>query len=179
MIAPRSPSLWALPETIINPERIDRFWSHVKVSEGDGCWLWTGERRERRGAKKGGYGVFVIEAGGLRVRFRAHRFAWEVTYGPIPEGQLIRHKCDVRLCCRPDHLEPGTNRENVYDMMRRGRHMGAPPKFTPEEVQEIRRRMANGEGPTAVGNRFGVKKHRIRDIQRGKAYAWVAADDNR
>lgn len=87
----------------------ERFWA--KVNRTDGCWLWTAASTGR------GYGVIQRE-GRARV---AHRVAWELTNGPIPEGLMVRHRCDVRLCVRPDHLELGEHADNMADMRVRGR----------------------------------------------------------
>lgn len=70
------------------------------------CWLWTA------GTSWGGYGKFSLgarEDGGAY----AHRVAYELEVGPIPDGLVIDHLCRVRLCVRPDHLEPVTNRVNL------------------------------------------------------------------
>lgn len=50
-----------------------------------------------------------------------HRLAYEAWVGPIPEGMLIRHTCDTPLCINPDHLIPGTHRDNMQDRLERGR----------------------------------------------------------
>jgi hypothetical protein len=90
-----------------------RFWA--KVRKGDGCWEWQGATRH-------GYGtVWVAEAGGMRL---AHRIAWELTNGPIPDGLLACHHCDNRVCVRPDHLFLGTYADNAQDMSRKGRAHG-------------------------------------------------------
>jgi hypothetical protein len=88
---------------------LKRFWSKVDVT-GD-CWLWMAS------LGTAGYGQFAY-----RGRMRgAHRVAWELTHGPIPDGLFVRHICDTKLCVRPDHLELGTQAENVRDMHKRGR----------------------------------------------------------
>jgi hypothetical protein len=85
------------------------FWSRVdKTGE---CWLWTGSRT---GA---GYGNLAIQG----KPFYAHRLAYELTRGPIPDGLVIDHLCRVRHCVNPAHLDLVTGRENT----RRGlRHYG-------------------------------------------------------
>lgn len=99
--------LWQPP----TPE--DRFWAKVDKNGPDGfhsqtgenlgpCWLWTAGRSD-------GYGV--LRVGGRSVK--AHRFAYKLLVGPIPSGLQPDHLCRVRLCVRPDHLEPVTSRENT------------------------------------------------------------------
>lgn len=80
----------------------ERFW--VKVEKTSSCWIWTGSRNGR------GYGLFGASSGGAPVR--AHRFSYELRFGPIPEGMQLDHLCEVKACVNPDHLEPVTNEEN-------------------------------------------------------------------
>src|SRR5688500_4996363 len=77
------------------------FWA--KVDKTSTCWLWTGARHPL------GYGHVRY---GNRTS-AAHRVAWELINGPIPEGLTLDHLCRVPACVRPDHLEPVTHRENV------------------------------------------------------------------
>lgn len=110
------------------PSHADLFWGKVKKTPT--CWLWTGATSEK------GYGHFG--AGG-RSRL-AHRVAYELIVGVIPEGLTIDHLCRVRNCVNPDHLEPVTGAENT----RRG-HAGKHfadrtrcPKGHPYDEQNTR-----------------------------------------
>jgi hypothetical protein len=91
-----------------------RFWAKVDQHGPDGihsqtgenlgsCWLWTAARVGN------GYGLFSVD----RRLVRAHRFAYELLVGPIPEELDLDHLCRVRHCVRPTHLEPVTRRENL------------------------------------------------------------------
>lgn len=77
------------------------------------CHLWTGARQSSNG-----YGRFGVSRG--RIVF-AHRFAYEMRHGKIPDGLHILHSCDNTGCVNPDHLRAGTRIENMRDMRERGR----------------------------------------------------------
>lgn len=85
----------------------DRFWS--KVDPTGHCWLWMGALNEH------GYGVIH---GPERL---APRTAWELTFGSIPDGLDVLHRCDNPPCVRPSHLWLGTQRDNTADMIAKGR----------------------------------------------------------
>lgn len=84
-----------------------RFWSKVDKNGSGGCWLWTGKLASN------GYAEFSHD----RKRDRAHRYAYELLVGPIPEGLVIDHVwergCRHRHCVNPAHLEPVPNGENI------------------------------------------------------------------
>ena len=71
------------------------------------CWIWN------RGKDKDGYGLIGNK--------RAHRVAYTVFTGPIPEGKNILHQCDNNACCNPLHLFPGTHLDNMRDKVQKGR----------------------------------------------------------
>ena len=82
----------------------DRFWAKVKKTPE--CWLWQGTGVGPVGNK---YGQTYINGKPIR----AHRVAYELLIGPIPDGLVIDHLCRTPLCVRPDHLEAVTHRENT------------------------------------------------------------------
>ncbi|MGZ4586215.1 MAG: HNH endonuclease signature motif containing protein [Mycobacteriaceae bacterium] len=79
---------------------LDPFWSNVEPTGF--CWLWTGKLNAK------GYG-----SSGAAGESSAHRAAYTLLVGPIPEGLTLDHLCRVRRCVNPDHLEPVTQRENL------------------------------------------------------------------
>ena len=80
-----------------------RFWHKVDKGGPNGCWLWLGC------VDGGGYGDFRV----WPVKVKAHRYAYELLVGPIPEGLQLDHLCRVRNCVNPKHLEPVTPKVNT------------------------------------------------------------------
>lgn len=105
-------------------------------------------------------------------RIYVHRLAYETWVGPIPEGHVIRHKCDNPPCINPEHLETGTQGDNVRDRDDRGRANHArgeavhKAKLTEAQVIEIRKRRSQGEYITALGREYGVSASTVSAIYR-------------
>lgn len=124
----------------MSPE--ERFAESFVPEPNSGCWLWLGSKRSQNG-----YGR--IKAGGRTVP--AHRYAWELFRGPIPDGMIVCHKCDVPPCVNPNHLFVGTHKDNAADRDTKGRagKTGAKnprrgtdnhaAKLSPALVRKIRR----------------------------------------
>lgn len=140
-----------------------RFWA--KVQKGDGCWLWQGSRLPE------GYGQFAWAARYGRTRpVKAHRVAWELTHGPIPDGLCACHHCDNPPCCNPAHLFLGTHTDNMRDASAKGRLSVTRPtaqKVTNEQVLEMKALRAAGWKLVPLAERFGVTKTLVSLIVRG------------
>jgi hypothetical protein len=152
-----------------------RFWSKVRIGGPDECWPWTGANDGRHG-----YGRVRRSSG--RGCVAAHRMAWELTNGPIPEdtstyhGVCVLHRCDNPPCCNPTHLYLGGPSENAQDAVDRGR-LVAPHGEThwwatlnEAQVLEVRRRYAAGENQYVLAEAFGVQQPAISRIVRGERW---------
>lgn len=125
----------------ISPTMTARFWP--KVDKTEGCWTWTAGRDRK------GYGR--VSNGHGRSPLLAHRVAWTLTHGAIPEGMQLDHLCRNPACVNPAHLEVVDNRENTL----------------------------RGQGPTAVNARKDTCKrgHSLADayVSKGMRYCRTCA----
>lgn len=145
----------------------DRFWS--KVDKAGNCWLWTAATRPN------GYGCIRVQ-GRLE---SAHRIAYELANGKIPDNLVVMHRCDTRLCVRPDHLSLGTSRDNTLDAIGKMRHHLAPGsgKLTIADVRAIRALYSTSlYGYGRLGKEFSLNKKTVAEIIKGKI--WRSTDTN-
>lgn len=123
------------------------------------CWIWTGPRST--------YGYGALRYKGRRHSF-AHRVMWQLMYGSIPSTLCVCHRCDNRLCIRPEHLFVGTNQENHEDKISKGRQARGErgyAKLTESEVLEIRRLHESGAaGFRKIARQFGVSATNVKAI---------------
>ena len=127
---------------MIKPADQDRFWARVtKVSSG--CWEFSAQNSSRAGHR-----VFYVN----NRRLLAHRSAWEMSFGPIPDGLCVCHHCDNPPCVNPDHLFLGTVADNNADRDRKGRGRMPHP-------WQVRRLPA---GPVKHGTITGYIKRKCR-----------------
>jgi hypothetical protein len=151
-----------------------RFWSKVEIAGPDDCWPWTGSTQHS------GHGKFqASREGEPKLLVMAHRWAYEFAHGPIPNGMVVRHRCDNPHCVNPAHLEVGTQLDNIADMHARGRaYIPDPPrllgesnpqsKLTDEEVSRLRSEASAGARQVNLARRFGISKAQVCRIVSGK-----------
>ena len=145
----------------------DRLWA--KVKKGPGCWLWIGDTNEH------GYGRVWISDSPRKFTY-AHRLAFELTVGPIPDGKSVLHSCDTPPCVRPDHLRLGTQQENNADRDSRDRvrhgSRHANSKLTEARVREMRLLYATGAiSHRKLAKAFDVSHQTVADILSGRIWA--------
>jgi len=160
-----------------------RFWSKVNKDgptarpELGQCWEWIG------GRNPDGYGVFYTG----QDKFIAHRFAWLLAHGTMPENCACHH-CDNRACVNPAHLFDGTIADNNADRDAKGRAApgekrsigirgsGHPlSKLSEDQARAIRiRYAAGGVSQHWLAREYGVSPMLINGIVRRKIWRHVA-----
>lgn len=85
-------------------------FAELTIVRDNGCIEWQGHSDPK------GYGRFSAKG-----EILAHRLAYRMHNGPIPDGYMVLHRCDNRLCVNPQHLFVGDNQANMDDMVRKGR----------------------------------------------------------
>lgn len=112
----------------------EHFWSKT-ARDGD-CLIWIAGRDDS------GYGAYTPKGGR---RTRAHRHAYTLVKGEIPDGLVVRHTCDRRACVNPEHLILGTHADNMNDARIRGRLKGCVKvrdRELEDRVAELERELA-------------------------------------
>lgn len=177
------------------PKQIASFWNRVDRTADADCWEWQGKRIAK------GYGKFIHQQNNVIREFLTHRMAYFLTYGSIPKGKIICHKCDNPACCNPSHLYAGTYSQNNFDTCRRGGKKGkgwnavrcsgdshwshrrpdavtrgskvGGSKLTEADVVEIRRRYSSGEKVKALSAEFGIHEMSVYPILQRKTWRHV------
>lgn len=135
------------------------------------CWQWTGNR-----CRSEGYGVIHVRG---RESMLAHRAAFLLFRGEVPEGLLVLHACDNPGCTNPAHLFLGTSQDNALD--RDGKGRGGQPKGTDhhrariseDDVRTIRARYESGETQLALAREYPIGNTAISSIVNRKSWKHV------
>jgi len=144
-----------------------KFWQRIQKPVG--CWLYDGAKETN------GYGYLQSPLPDGPRFITAHKLAWILTNGPVPEGLHVLHKCDIRACCNPDHLYLGTDADNMADKVSRKRnYIGEDlhtAKLTEVQAREIIAITDRRKGQAIkVAKRYGVKNGTISTIWRGDSW---------
>jgi hypothetical protein len=140
--------------------------SKIDIRGEDECWPWLGTTAK-------GYGV--IRFHGSPFTLSAHRVAYQVHVGEVPERHVVRHTCDNPICCNyKTHLITGTMMDNSSDAVIRGRMCeGArrpQSKFTPELVVKYRQLYRDGRTCLSLAREFGCCRQAMERMLRG--FTW-------
>ncbi len=168
----------------------ERFWGGVKIGELNECWPW---QRTKTGK---GYGMVCLtkaEAPRNKRLLLAHRVAWTLKNGGIPDNLFACHKCDNPICCNPNHIFLGTCADNQADMVSKGRQAkGAKSrmhlypeqrmtgtkhplsKLTDDDVRCIRSKRRAGVKLKSLADEYGVHFSKIWSICAGRSWAHVS-----
>lgn len=152
----------------MNPTKkeIKYFWEGVEKRSLNDCWEWTWPIATT------GYGVFIFR----KNQIMAHRFSWLIHYGCLPKfspytKSSVCHKCDNRACVNPRHLFLGTQKNNLVDMVRKGR--GSNQKLTEREVRRIRYLKNTGIPEKKIAETFSISLPHIYSIVNRRTWKHV------
>ena len=128
------------------------------------CKLWD------KNVDRDGYGNIKRQG----KQWKAHRWVWTQTFGEIPAGMLVLHKCDVPGCVNPEHLFLGTQLDNARDAMEKGRHSKGEKignsKLTENDVRFIRFTKIKHD---IICNSYGISKASVGKIKSKVNWAHV------
>lgn len=158
---------------------MDRFMEKVTIPKcKTHCWKWMGKKDRK------GYGLmYAYRDNGKSFSTGAHRLAWSLFRGPIPNGKIVCHHCDVPDCVNPAHLFLGTFKDNVDDMDRKGRRKpgGAPGelnaqcKINTDVVKNIRADYESGKySQEQIAGFYGLGQTHVSRIIRGESWKHIS-----
>jgi len=135
---------------VLSPIEVARFAAKTRW-EGE-CLIWTARRNGW------GYGIVTVR----NQQWKAHRLAYTDAWGVIPDGMVVRHKCDNPACVNPSHLELGTEADNAKDKAIRRR---VPVKLSEQQVRSIR---TDTRTMRKIGDQYGVSPALVCLIKSGQ-----------
>lgn len=152
----------------------DNFWQNIQKT--DTCWLWTGT------IDRNGYGI--LHSRKLDGSKMAHRFSYELRYGPIPDGLYVCHNCpiqDTRNCCNPEHLFLGDQAANIADAVQKGRMRHGTQhhssKLDSDRIELIFELYEAGDSHRTIAKKLGVTHMTIGRVLRNQSWQHISKPD--
>jgi hypothetical protein len=149
---------------LITQQRIEQ--RVLRIPEA-GCWVWMGATQVR------GYGEIVSS----NRKYLAHRASYEAFVGKIPKGMNVCHACDNVACVNPNHLFLGTQKQNLQDMVGKGRstrgEKNPSAKLTEEKVKSIKHGFADGKTDSELAGQFNIVRQTVNNIRHNKRWSYV------
>lgn len=150
---------------------IDRFLSRIRCDKG--CWGWSSY------TTVDGYGSCWMRWEGGAKYLRAHRISWVLFRGDIPPGQSVLHRCDNSPCTNPNHLFLGSQQDNIYDMLNKGRHRvprgtaHCDAKLSELDVKAIRWLRSIGVCRRDLADTYNIGVSNVKKITAGRIWKHV------
>jgi hypothetical protein len=157
----------ALDASSLSETTVALFWSKTRVDDNWRCLEWVGTKR------KNGYGTFRDPD--TKRLYGAHRLAHALTFGPLPAGVQVNHRCDVAGlgagCVNPLHARRGSQVDNMQDAAAAG---FLAKKLSASNVLELRYlRNVGGVGRSTLAEKFGISERMVDMILKGSAWLRV------
>lgn len=150
------------------PQELARFREYLPKNQSrDVCWEWQG------GIGGDGYGRFWFQGKNVA----AHRASAILHFGDVPKDKFVLHHCDNPKCVNPDHLMIGTHRENVAQMVKRGRVLcgekNGSSVMTENQVRDIVAKLAAGAQVRTLAREMGISRSAVRNIAKGHSWKHI------
>ena len=145
-----------MPKVKSKSDTKKRFLKMVHVA-ANGCHEWTSTLH------RDGYGKFYYEGS----QAQAHRVAYTLFVGKIPEKMFVCHHCDNRKCVNPKHLYAGTPKQNMADKIARFKGLWGRMKYTTKQIEECKRLYSSGMSQVDVAKKLGMDQTTVSRFVRG------------
>jgi hypothetical protein len=176
------PKRWTVPKRGTKEGALERLHRNLRLNPETGCMEWNSPLKKSKVKKNLTYAPPIRFFGRREL---AHRAAYMLEVGPIPEGMVVRHKCDNPICCNPQHLELGTQKDNVHDTISRGRggnwytsknrgRENGQAKLNEEMVRKIRSMWVFRKVTMKmIAKELGITKNAVANVMSGHVWSWV------
>ena len=147
------------------PKKLEDVFAQYDTHGGDPnvCWEWMGDWHGKNPRPRFRYGK------SSRV---AYRVVFELVYGPLKPGEVVRHTCDCGGhpigCGNPHHMIRGSHQDNMDDMKERNRH-----GLSAYVVRAIRKLYEEGQSASAIAALYGIGESTVRDIVTKRTHAHI------